>query len=81
MSCRRLEDIFTRHLRRWEIVTLKTSSRRLQNMFKLSSPRKMFAEHYLSSEAGNGGVLKEKVFLEILQNLQENTCVFTEPLF
>ena len=25
-------------------------------------------------EAASGGVLKEKVFLEILQNSQENTC-------
>ena len=27
------------------------------------------------SEAATGGVLLEKLFLEILQNLQENTCV------
>ena len=28
----------------------------------------------LKKEAANGGVLLEKVFLEILQNLQERTC-------
>ena len=26
-------------------------------------------------EAATGGVLEEKVFIEILQNSQENTCV------
>ena len=29
----------------------------------------------LMTEAAAGGVLSEKVFLEILQNSQENTCV------
>ena len=29
---------------------------------------------FLSSEAATGGVLKERVFLEISQNSQENTC-------
>ena len=28
----------------------------------------------LSSEAATGGVLLKKVFLEILQNSQQNTC-------
>ena len=31
-------------------------------------------ESGLISEAATGGVLYEKVFLEILQNSQENTC-------
>ena len=28
-----------------------------------------------TSEAATGGVLREKVFFEISQNIQENTCV------
>ena len=34
----------------------------------------MFKPDILESEAASGGVLQEKVFLEISQNSQENTC-------
>ena len=33
-----------------------------------------YGEYVILSEAATGGVLQEKVFLEILQNSQKNTC-------
>ena len=35
---------------------------------------RMTASAFSFSEAATGGILWKKVFLEILQNLQENTC-------
>ena len=40
-------------------------------VFFRNSRRKLFCK---KGEGATGGVLKEKVFLQILQNLQENTC-------
>ena len=49
--------------------------------FSEISKNTFFTEHlratasaFSFSEAANGGILWKKVFLKILQNLQENTC-------